>query len=151
MNKRYFGLFGVFSLFLICQVFSQQVPPLSRLEGTWCSELTSSLEFTEVNLETGEIRGLYTSPTGAGPQSFPLVGWVNTKAPVAGKDNAHVISFAVRWGELGSITSWTGTYQYNEAGELILDTIWHLARPSTDYSYEHLITQSGLFTYGACQ
>ena len=150
MNKGCIGLYWVLTMCFTSQVFSQNLPPLSQLEGVWCSELTSTLEFSLVNLETGEIRGTYTSTVGGGPQSFPLVGWVNSKGPEEGKDHAHVISFAVRWGEIGSITSWTGTYEYNKEGEPILNTIWHLARPSTAYSYEHVVTQSGLFTFGAC-
>ncbi len=151
MRKVKVVIFTSFCLLCIQLLSAQSIPDLQLLKGVWCSELESSLEIQELNLETGEIGGTYTSPVGGGLQSFPLVGWVNSKPPTEGKDNVHVVSFAVRWGELGSITSWTGTFQYNDSEAPILKMVWHLARPTTDFPFEHVITQGGEFRYGKCE
>ena len=150
MSKLIVGIITSFSLSCFHLLGAQTRPDIEHIKGVWCSELESSLEIQELHLDTGEIRGTYTSPIGGGLRSFPLIGWVNSKPPTEGKDDVHVVSFSVRWGELGSITSWTGTYQYNDSGKPILKMVWHLARPSTDFPFEHVITQGGEFSYGEC-
>ncbi|MEM6629950.1 MAG: avidin/streptavidin family protein [Bacteroidota bacterium] len=151
MRRYSFYIVWIGCLISYLESSGQDLPEPSDLKGVWCSELESTLEVRSLDLETGEIRGSYSTPIGGRVRSFPLMGWVNTKSPEVGMDNVHVISFTVRWGELGSITSWAGTYQFNAKGEPILKTVWHLARPITHTSYEHIITQSSLFTFGACK
>ena len=149
-------ILSTFLLFIISMgayspLDAQVLPELSDLKGTWCSELESIMEIQGLDLTSGEIRGSYTTEMGGKMRSFPLLGWVNTLEPKEGRHSVHVLSFSVHWGDLGSITSWTGTYERDESGKPILKTIWNLVRPSTNYAYEHIITQSSLFTRGACE
>ena len=151
MNKLSILLLIFIKIWAYSPIFAQGLPELSDLKGFWCSELESTMEIHSLDLASGEIRGTYTTEMGGKMRSFPLLGWINTQAPSKGKHTVHVLSFSVRWGDLGSITSWTGTFELDDSGEPIIKTIWNLVRPSTNYSYEHIISQSSRFIYGACE
>jgi len=122
-----------------------QTNPFANLVGTWTNQLGSTLNITAVDANTGQITGNYKSPSGAGQTEFPLIGWVNTKAPVQGKDNVTVVSFSVRWGSIGSITTWAG---YIRAANNVttLTAQWFLTRPISDFPWDHILTNQDVFT-----
>ncbi|PTX58555.1 avidin family protein [Kordia periserrulae] len=120
--------------------------------GAWKNDSGSTLAIDTLDTATGKITGTYTSPSGGGSSSYPLIGWVND-AIVDSEDlcktcktnNAKVISFTVRWGSIGSITSWTGKCQKNENGDPVIKTLWNLVRPNTNYDWDHILTGSDNF------
>lgn len=116
-----------------------------ELLGAWQNQLGSTLVLTEVDDETGFIKGHYTSPVGTDGEAYPLVGWINSKPPEDGKHQVKVvITFSVRWGEYGSVTSWAGTYEERD-GIPTITTMWLLARPTADASYSHIMNGSDVF------
>ena len=130
-------------------------PKCDDIVGIWHNDLCSSLIIEYLNSSTGEIKGKYVSPSGGGSYSFPLIGWVND-ANVNSSDpckdckdnNAKVISFTVRWGAIGSITGWVGTCS-NTASEVPqIKTMWNLARPNSQFDWDHIINGSDTFYPG---
>src|SRR6188768_3936113 len=72
---------------------------VTKLTGSWTTELRSPLTITAIDASSGSISGQYRSPSGAPGSGFPLIGWVNTKASdPEHPNNVVVISFSVRWG-----------------------------------------------------
>lgn len=123
---------------------SPQTNPYTSLLGTWTNQLKSKLNITAVDANTGQITGTYKSPDGAGPNEFPLVGWVNTKAP-QGKDNVIVLTFSVRWGSIGSVTTWAG-YIRVDNNTPTLTAQWFLVRPNSEFKWDHILTNQDVFT-----
>lgn len=124
---------------------SRTTTDCNNLVGTWKNELNSTLTIESVDATTGAITGKYTSPSGTGGQDFPLVGWVNeAAASTTHPHNVKVISFAVRWGSYGSITSWTG-YCLTENSVPTLYMQWHLVRANSDFKWDHIITNHDRF------
>lgn len=116
-----------------------------NLKGSWKNQQGSTLEINSFDDNTGEIRGKYRSDSGTDGNFFPLIGWVNSRKPEVEKDHAIAISFSVRWGEIGSITSWSGTCKQDESGNPEIKTIWNLVRPVTDYEWDHILTNTATF------
>ena len=117
----------------------------SNLVGDWKNELGSTLSVTSVNAATGAIAGTYSSPSGTSGQKFALVGWTNSAAAQPGKDNATAVAFSVRWGNYGSITSWTGTCK-EVNGVATIHTLWHLAASLSNFSWDHINSNTDVFT-----
>ena len=113
--------------------------------GDWKNQLNSTLSIDNYDAGTGHISGNYISPSGGGTSKFPLVGWLNSLAPQGNKNNATIISFSVRWGSIGSVTSWTGTC-VEAGGSARLTTLWQLGRPNSDFAWDHVLTGSDAFT-----
>jgi hypothetical protein len=119
----------------------------SNFLGEWKNNnaLGSTLSISNVNQNTGALAGTYQSPSGTSGQKFALTGWTNSAAAQSGEDNASVIAFSVQWGSYGSITSWTGSRKV-EQGVPTIRTLWHLARPHSQFSWDHIITNNDVFT-----
>ena len=128
----------------ILQTPEKQTCTCENMTGEWLNPSGSVLVIENVN-KTGSIKGYYLSSVGTDGQRFPLIGWVNQKPYEAERDNTVAITFSVRWGEYGSITSWTG-YCKNINDIPTIQTSWHLVRPVTDESYEHILTGGYPFT-----
>lgn len=125
---------------------------MQGLVGEWKNELPkpSTLSIKSVDPGTGAIAGSYFSPLGAGQQAFPLVGWVNTLPPRGGKDNVVVISYTVRWGQIGSITAWNGWFRADGKQPVIVGQ-WLLSRPVTDYPWDHLLAGQDRYAKAAAE
>ena len=150
-NKTYKMRKILLLLYLICclntyiQGQAQSPPSTDALDvskeviGTWVNQIGSTFTVDSVNLHTGQIYGFYVSPSGTKGNQYPITGWVNYLPP-NGKDNGISISFTVRWGNYGSVTSWTGLYKKGT-----ITTLWHLVRSNADYSWSHIFTGSDIF------
>jgi|SRR6185312_2148981 len=119
----------------------------SSMVGVWHNQLGSTLTISSIDPSTGLMSGNYVSPSGAGSTAFPLTGWVNQQPPQAGKSNVPVLSFAVRFGSFGSITSWTG-YCDSASGSPQIVGLWHLTRANSDLPWDHIIANEDTFTPG---
>ncbi len=113
---------------------------------TWQNELGSTLEVKGVNLQNGSFWGIYRSPSGTKGEGFKFTGFVNhaLRSVDSSKHEVTVLSFLVSWGKYGSITAWTGYIANDDPAKII--TNWILARPVTNFPFEHLITGSDNFT-----
>lgn len=91
---------------------SSQPTPVS-VSGIWHNEHGSEIELTV--LEGGRVAGRFRAGTGlarGGPAS-DLVGFTS----------GNLIAFAVDFGDLGSLTSWTG-HVVTEGGVVCIHTNW---------------------------
>jgi hypothetical protein len=143
--KRILALVAVF---LLTRTAAAANPPsCDHVLGTWHNQIGSTLQIDKVD-HAGIVTGSYTSPKGTDGKPLPLAGWLNTGA--GDKDVvAFVIAFSVRWGAIGTVTSWTGTCAMSEETNLpTITTLWHLARPSTSWSFDHIVSGSDWFTPG---
>jgi len=120
-------------------------PNCSNLKGNWVNQLGSTLSIVTIDSTTNAITGTYQSPSGTSGQKFALSGWINHLKPKPKQDNAQVISFSVQWGTYGSITSWTG-YCKEQAGKPTIKTLWHLVSSNSQYTWDHILTNSDIFT-----
>jgi Avidin family len=149
MNKQITlrAVLGV-ALLSACASLEAKPPTCAQPLGKWNDEVKSVIEIRTYDTATGAISGQYISHSGAG--SWPMVGWINpapaqSSAPgMAGKGNhADVFTLAVRWGDVGSITAWTGTCAVNsQSGLAQISTLWHTARPNTGVEWDHILTGS---------
>ena len=117
---------------------------INELQGSWKNQLGSTLAIKQIDVTTGQITGTYKSPSGTSGQEFPVLGWVIHSAP-AGKDNVVVVSFSVRWGPYGSVTSWNGSYKLVDGKPVILGQ-WLLVRSNSDFAWDHTLTGLDTFT-----
>ena len=120
--------------------------------GTWQNDMGSILVIESLDAETGMLAGEYKSASGTDAVGYPLIGWLNdaTVSPDnpckdCKGDHAVAYSFTVRWGEIGSITAWTGTCAVVD-NKSTLKTSWNLVRPNSSYSWDHTVTGSATFT-----
>jgi hypothetical protein len=157
MNKQitFSVVLGV-ALLSACASLEAKPPTCTQPVGKWKNRQKSVLEIKTYDTATGAISGEYTSHSGASASSmpYPVVGWINS-APAessapgkAGKgDHAEVITFAVRWGTLGSISAWTGTCAVNSqsSGLEQISALWHTTRPNTGFEWDHTLTGSEVF------
>jgi len=120
-------------------------PTCSNFQGEWKNELGSTMSISNMNPTTGALAGTYQSPSGTSGQKFPLAGWTNKAAAQSGKDNVSVIAFSVQWGAYGSITSWTGSCK-EERGVPTIRTLWHLASSNSQFAWDHITSNSDIFT-----
>jgi hypothetical protein len=147
---------AVLALLTICASVEAKPPTCAHPVGKWENHQKSVLEIKTYDAATGALSGEYISRSGAsaGSTPYPVVGWINT-APAepaapgkAGKGNhADVITFAVRWGTLGSISAWTGTCGVNaqSSGVEQISALWHTTRPNTSLEWDHTLTGSDRF------
>ena len=114
---------------------------VKELIGTWTNQLASSLVIDGIDANTGSISGSYISPSGTSGIKFPLIGWVNTSPADADQpDHVVIVSFSVRWGAIGSVTSWNGYYRANAiVGQ------WLLASPNSKFSWDHTLVGQDSF------
>lgn len=116
-----------------------------HFEGTWKNEMGSVMTITSVDAQTGSVTGTYRTATGAGNVEFPLAGWVNVVSASPNRpDHTIVVSFSVRWGQIGSITGWVGTCKGGQ-NDLIVGQ-WLLARPNSDFAWDHILAGQDRFT-----
>ena len=154
LNIQFFVVLLVCAFFHVGTATAQNnraLPTCSAPEGAWQNELGSVLIIESLNPETGMLKGTYQSASGAGATKFPLIGWANDaepskEAPCAGckPNHAQVYGFTVRWGDIGSITSWTGTCALVN-DQPTLKTVWNLARPNSGYDWDHVNAGSATF------
>lgn len=117
----------------------------TNLVGKWTNELKSTMTITSVDAATGRIDGTYSSPSGTAGEIFSLIGWMNSTAPDAKKDVVPVLTFSVRWNSYGSATAWAGTCR-EVAGKAVINSVWNLARPKTDFPFEHILVGADIFS-----
>lgn len=143
---RFFQGVFVSALGMFVHTGAWAAPSCDDLTGVWNNPRSSTLTITDYDATTGALKGTYMSPQGAAGGTYPLVGWSNLgPADASKKENLRVISFTVNWGEIGSITSWTGTC--TAAGSTpTLKTVWHLARSNGDFEWDHVLTFPDTFT-----
>lgn len=125
-------------------------PTCANPIGVWKNQLGSTLTISTLDASTGKLSGTYISPSGTAGSSVELTGWINNFAPITG-NTVTAIAFSVQWGKYGSITSWTGTCENNASSDEkikipTIKTIWNLVRSSSQYSWDHILTNSDVFT-----
>jgi hypothetical protein len=117
----------------------------ATLLGSWTNDLKSVLTIEKIDPQTGALIGNYklNSASGLPPDlAFPLQGWVNTKpADPKHPNQVTVVQFSVRFGTIGSVTSWNGFF---DRTNMILGQ-WLLSRPSSDYDWDHIVTGQDRF------
>lgn len=133
-------LFWINILFML-SISSVQSQNFTR---TWKNQLGSTLKIEKHDTLSGRIEGYYISPIGTTSNQYELVGWINEVKQGEDNNNVAVINFIVNWKEYGSLTSWTGYYEYKN-GIPIITTQWHLARSVTNQPFEHILTGSDVF------
>ena len=146
MNKQitFRTVLGV-ALLSGCAAIEAKLPTCAQPLGKWHDESRSVIEIKTYDTATGAISGQFISPSEGA--SWPMVGWINP-APAApsapGKgDRADVFTLAVRWGDLGSVTAWTGTCTVNsKSGLAQISTLWHTAHPNVEREWRHILTGS---------
>lgn len=142
--KAVFAIFGAF-IFSCCgfdPTYAAQ-PTCENIRGAWINQIGSKMMIESVNPSGGEVKGSFHTATGLEGQ-YPLMGWVNYKNPEKTGHNVHTIAFIVRWGEKGSVNSWTGTCETLD-GVPTLKTLWHLAEPNAPFNWGHILTGSDTF------
>lgn len=129
-----------------CAAIHAKPPTCAQPVGKWSDESQSIIEIETYDTATGALSGQFISPSEGA--SWPIVGWIN-RGPAAsstpgkaGKgDHADVVTLAVRWGEYGSVTAWTGTCTVNaKSGFAQISTLWHTSRPNTEREWQHTLT-----------
>ena len=117
----------------VCETKAQSCDSLA---GHWINQDSSIMHF---DIETnGMLNGYYQSNASNDSLLFPLLGWVNrTMEPTP-------LTFAVSWGDYGSITSWTG-YCQEEDDVSIITVMWHLVRPYVEHEWERILTNKSTF------
>jgi hypothetical protein len=150
MNSQIRVVLGV-ALLGICAAVEAKPPTCAQPLGKWNDEVKSVIEIKTYDTATGAISGEYVSHSVVGGfGSWPMVGWVNSahaQASAPGKtvkgNHADVFTLSVRWGDLGSVTTWTGTCAMNpQSGLAQISTMWHTARPNTGKEWDHITTGS---------
>jgi hypothetical protein len=120
-------------------------PDCANPVGAWVNQLKSTLTVASASPTTGALAGTYRSPSGTPGQSFPMIGWTNQTPAVPGRDNVILLTFTVRWGEIGSITAWSGVCR-EENGVPTLTALWHLARSNSQFPWDHVLAGNDVFT-----
>ncbi len=124
-------------------------PNCDNLVGVWHNQINSTMKITSVDANTGLITGTYHSATLNSPQEYLVTGWVNSAAPAEGMDNAKVVSFAVRFSNVGSISAWTGTCRKDKkTGVPTISTVFNLIRSNSKQEYDHIATNGEVFLPG---
>ena len=134
-----------------CVAIEAKPPTCAQPLGKWNDDTKSVIEIRTYDTATGAITGEFISHTGDG--SYPMVGWINSasaKSSAPGKagkgDHADVFTLAVRWENLGAVTTWTGTCAVNsQSGLAQISTLWHTTRPNTGFEWDHTLTGSEVF------
>lgn len=145
MKKTITLIIVALTFFTVNIAYAQQKPSCTSPVGIWINELNSKLKIETFDAATGQITGHYQ--LSKDPTWYSLVGWINDDNTTSGNgtttktNKARVISFTVRFNQYGSITSWTGTC----SGDKIV-TLWNLARPVSQDTWDHILSGSDTFT-----
>lgn len=130
-----------------CAAIHAKPPTCAQPLGKWNDESQSVIEIKTYDTATGAISGQFISPAEAA--SWPMVGWINPAASSVKADkgdHADVFTLAVRWGEHGSVTAWTGTCTVNsKSGLAQISTLWHTSHPNTEREWQHILTGGEVF------
>jgi hypothetical protein len=148
MNKQisFSAVLGL-ALLNVCASIEAKPPTCTQPVGRWRNERGSVLEIRNYDAATGAISGQYISNSGT-TGSHPMVGWIDS-APFQTSDSckgckgnhAEVITFAVRWGPVGSVSAWTGTCAVNShSGLEQISAQWHTTRPNSGFDWDHTLT-----------
>lgn len=136
----------LFYLLFVTTTLTAQTLDFDRYQGVWQNDSEATLDIQQIDTNSLQITGFFRSPSGTEGDAYPMIGWLNHKAPEKEGNNVVVISFMVRWGDMGSITSWTGYFAKEEqSDDLTLHTLWHLVRPNTSYEWDHILTNTDIF------
>ena len=139
-------LLNIILIFLLLESnASASTPNCQSLKGQWINKQGSILTFNKIDDSVGSLSGSYISSSGTEGNNYPLIGWFNRSEIVKGKDNVTAMSFSVRWGRHGSITSWTGTCSIKN-GNPSISAIWNLVRSNSDHTWDHMLTNHVTFT-----
>ena len=139
MRKSLFPTF----IAIVSLVISQPLlaADCDNLSGVWTTSEGSKITLGKG--EGGMFSGTYQLNSKIDPNAYPLIGFVNGKAPKANFDNTKAITFVVHWGSLGSVSSWTGVCRdADEKAPARLETIGHQVRPVVRQKNEHMHTFS---------
>jgi hypothetical protein len=133
-------------LIVVSRMADAAAPTCANPVGAWKNHLTSpsTLTIRYIDSTTGMMTGTYRSPSGTTGQDYPMVGWMNQAASAAGKDDAVILSFSVRWTSYGSVTSWTGVCRTTN-NKSVLSAMWLLGRPVTDFEWDHVLGGQDIF------
>jgi hypothetical protein len=122
--------------------YSKRVAPLdpsvrTRLIGRWTNPVDHVLiEFTSIDLESGQIRGKEWPTTGqAMGNEHELVGWVSAAPVREGYDNVIPVSFSTTLHEYGTLPVWAGFLRGDS-----LVTMHYLIWPNRPYPWDHIST-----------
>lgn len=134
------------ALLIGCVAAEAKPPTCAHPLGKWNDDNKSIIEIKTYDPTTGAIAGEFISPQEAA--SWPMVGWINPAPEASGspgqtgkRNRADVFTLAVRWGDHGSVTAWTGTCTVNShSGLAQIYTLWHTARPNANREWAHTIT-----------
>ncbi|MFT4705301.1 MAG: hypothetical protein ACI81R_003009 [Bradymonadia bacterium] len=98
-----------------------ETTPTELFTGTWRNDNSSEMQLA-VGAD-GAVSGSYRTGVGRPDSSdaFALAGFVN----------GDLIAFCVNFGDFASLTSWTGKYVVDGAGDPVIHTLWHLARETS--------------------
>lgn len=122
---------------------SDNITNCQNLLGTWINKTGSKLFISSI--VSGEINGTYNLPPKIDSTSYSVHGVTNSKKAKVDNDNVVVISFAVQWKSLGSLTSWAGVCRStNEQAKL--EVLVHDIRPNAKNANEHMHTHYEEFT-----
>jgi len=109
----------------------------ARLLGKWTNaEDHLVIEFTSVDLASGELRGKLWPKTGpAAGNEHDVVGWVSAGQHRDDLDSVTPVSFSSTLHEYGTLPVWAG-FLRNDT----LVTMHYLVWPNTSYSWNHIST-----------
>jgi hypothetical protein len=107
----------------------------TRLMGRWSNPVDHVvIEFTSVDLESGQVRGKEWPTSGqASGSEHDLVGWVSAAPPREGFDNVVPVSFSTTLFEYGTLPVWAGFLRGYS-----LVTMHYLVWPNRAYSWDHI-------------
>lgn len=122
--------------------------PLSKVDGTWCNELGSTVTFVTAT-DGKTLTGKYRSAKGEAKDDYDLVGQINPMS--TSQDQA--IGWVVVWnntanGDSRSVTTWSGQYQLIDGTEEI-STLWVLtSQESTAQDWSaHVVNRDDFYRY----
>lgn len=124
----------------------------NNILGTWYNQRGSILDILKIS-SNGLVEGYYLSPVGTNGEKFPLNGVINCPPPLSKRNHDIVISFTVKWGKYGSITSWVGFFEKTDE-VIYINTKWHLATALKFTSENSISTSTDIFAKDqipACQ
>lgn len=137
--------------FILCAQGQSTEAILTGIKGNWVNQQASTLSIDSIDSATGQITGTYISPSGTTGESYSITGWVNVLPLPSTHDaqvhNAVSITFSVQWGEYGSVTAWTGIYDYR-SDDPTIHTNWHLVRSNAPFDWAHILTGADVFQKG---
>jgi hypothetical protein len=128
-----------------------QAPTCQSFVGLWKNQLNSTMSISRVETTgptAGLVHGCYCSPSGTASDWYPLRGWANSLPPQPPQDNVVAISWTVRWGAIGSITSWSG-YCRTGGSTAVISAPWYLVSPNSTFTWNHRNADTDTFSPAA--